>query len=78
MRFLAASGYGQMLQGWEINSITTLESPQHWGPIDLGTDAAGTGALPVSPRQRRRFAGVSIVREPQAWAIRQTSRRAKE
>src|SRR5207302_3468488 len=43
------SGYGQMLQGWEINSITTLESPQHWGPIDLGTDAAGTGALPVSP-----------------------------
>lgn len=43
------TGYGQMLQGWEINSITTLESPQHWGPIDLGTDAAGTGALPVSP-----------------------------
>ncbi|MGZ4732174.1 MAG: outer membrane beta-barrel protein, partial [Terriglobales bacterium] len=43
------SGHGQMLQGWEINSITTLQSPQHWGPIDLGTDAAGTGALPVSP-----------------------------
>lgn len=42
-------GYGQMLEGWEINSITTLESPQYWGPIDLGTDAAGTGALPVSP-----------------------------
>ncbi|HYM75001.1 MAG TPA: carboxypeptidase regulatory-like domain-containing protein [Candidatus Dormibacteraeota bacterium] len=42
-------GHGQMLEGWEINSITTLESPQYWGPIDLGTDAAGTGALPVSP-----------------------------
>ncbi len=42
-------GFGQMLQGWEINSITTLESPQYWGPIDLGTDASGTGALPVSP-----------------------------
>jgi len=42
-------GYGQMLEGWEINSITTLESPQYWGPIDLGTDAAGTGPLPVSP-----------------------------
>jgi hypothetical protein len=42
-------GYGQMLDGWEINTITTLESPQYWGPIDLGTDAAGTGALPVSP-----------------------------
>src|SRR5579862_8544787 len=43
------SGYGQMLQGWELNSIVTLQSPQPWGPIDLGTDAAGTGALPVSP-----------------------------
>ncbi len=42
-------GHGQMLEGWEINSITTLESPQYWGPIDMGTDAAGTGALPVSP-----------------------------
>jgi hypothetical protein len=43
------SGYGQMLEGWELNSIVTLESGQPWGPIDLGTDAAGTGPLPVSP-----------------------------
>ena len=42
-------GYGQMAEGWEINTITTLESPQYWGPIDLGTDAAGVGPLPVSP-----------------------------
>jgi hypothetical protein len=42
-------GYGQMLEGWELNSILTLESSQFWGPIDLGTDAAGTGPLPVSP-----------------------------
>jgi len=42
-------GHGQMLEGWEINTITTLESPQYWGPIDLGTDASGTGSLPVSP-----------------------------
>ena len=42
-------GYGQMLEGWELNTITTLESPQYWGPIDLGTDAAGTGPLPFSP-----------------------------
>jgi outer membrane receptor protein involved in Fe transport len=42
-------GYGQMLDGWEINTITTLQSPQHWGPMDEGTDAAGLGALPVSP-----------------------------
>lgn len=43
------SGYAQMLEGWELNSIVTLQTPQPWGPIDLGTDAAGTGALPVSP-----------------------------
>lgn len=42
-------GYGQMLEGWELNSIVTLQSPQFWGPIDLGTDASGTGSLPVSP-----------------------------
>jgi hypothetical protein len=42
-------GFGQMREGWEINSIITLESPQYWGPIDLGTNAAGVGPLPVSP-----------------------------
>jgi len=42
-------GYGQMLEGWELNSIVTLQSPQYWGPIDEGTDAAGVGPLPVSP-----------------------------
>jgi hypothetical protein len=42
-------GYGQALEGWEINSVVTLASPQYWGPIDLGTDAAGVGPLPVSP-----------------------------
>ena len=42
-------GFGQMREGWEINSIITLESPQPWGPMDEGTDAAGIGPLPVSP-----------------------------
>lgn len=42
-------GYGQALEGWEINSITTLQSPQYWGPMDEGTNAAGIGPLPVSP-----------------------------
>ena len=42
-------GYGQALEGWELNSIVTLQSPQHWGPMDEGTDAAGVGPLPVSP-----------------------------
>lgn len=43
------SGYGQMLEGWEINTITTIQSPQYWGPMDEGTDASGIGPLPVSP-----------------------------
>lgn len=43
------NGYGQMLEGWEINSIVTLQTPQYWGPMDEGTDAAGIGPLPVSP-----------------------------
>jgi Carboxypeptidase regulatory-like domain/TonB dependent receptor len=43
------SGSWQMLEGWELNSIVTLQSPQFWGPIDMGTDAAGVGPLPVSP-----------------------------
>jgi len=42
-------GYGQALEGWELNSIVTLQSPQFWGVMDEGTDAAGVGSLPVSP-----------------------------
>ena len=44
-------GFGQMLEGWEINSIATLQSSQPWGPIDLTTSIAGIGGLPVSPPQ---------------------------
>jgi len=44
-------GYGQMLEGWVINSIVTVSSPQYWGPIDLTTDLTGLGGLPVSPPQ---------------------------
>jgi len=42
-------GYAQALEGWELNSIINIQSPQFWGPIDEGTDAAGVGALPTSP-----------------------------
>jgi hypothetical protein len=42
-------GSGQLLEGWELNSIITLQSPQHWGAMDENTDAAGIGPLPVSP-----------------------------
>jgi hypothetical protein len=48
-RIPGRQGFGQLLEGWEINTITTLESPQPWGPMDEGTDAAGVGPLPVSP-----------------------------
>ena len=44
-------GHGQMLEGWEINTIATLASPQFWGPIDLTSGLAGLGNLPVSPPQ---------------------------
>ena len=42
-------GYAQTLEGWEVNSIINIQSSQFWGPIDLGTDASGTGPLPFSP-----------------------------
>lgn len=42
-------GYGQMAEGWEVNTIATVESAQFWGPMDEGTDASGIGPLPVSP-----------------------------
>jgi hypothetical protein len=41
--------FAQLLEGWQINSIVTVSSPQPWGPIDLGTNVSGTGSLPVSP-----------------------------
>ena len=44
-------GFGQMMEGWEINTIATLASSQPWGPIDLTTDLSGLGGLPVSPPQ---------------------------
>jgi hypothetical protein len=45
------TGFGQMMEGWEINTITTLASAQPWGPIDLSSDLTGLGGLPVSPPQ---------------------------
>jgi hypothetical protein len=44
-------GFGQMMEGWEINTIATIQSAQPWGPIDLTTDLTGLGGLPVSPPQ---------------------------
>jgi hypothetical protein len=37
--------FAQMLEGWQLNSIVTLSTPQPWGPIDTGTDVSQTGEL---------------------------------
>jgi len=36
-------GYGQMLEGWQINSIVTLQSGQAWGDLDAGDDFSADG-----------------------------------
>ena len=47
-----------MLEGWEINSIATLASPQYWGPIDLTTAISLPSAACRSARRKlRRSAG---------------------
>jgi hypothetical protein len=34
---------GQLLEGWQVNTIVSLFSGQPWGPIDTGTDVSGVG-----------------------------------
>ena len=36
-------GYGQMLEGWQINSIVNLETAQPWATFDGGDNISGTG-----------------------------------
>jgi carboxypeptidase family protein len=38
-------GAGQMLEGWQINTITSLNGAQPWGVMDAGTDVSLTGEL---------------------------------
>lgn len=35
--------FGQLLEGWQVNSIVSVYGAQPWGPIDAGTDVSGTG-----------------------------------
>jgi len=35
--------FAQLLEGWELNSIVTLNTAQPWGPMDTSTDVSGTG-----------------------------------
>jgi hypothetical protein len=37
--------FGQLLEGWQVNTIVSVFSAQPWGPIDAGTDVSGTGEL---------------------------------
>ena len=39
------SGFGQILQGWSINSIWTIEGGTPWGVNDLTNDFSGTGEI---------------------------------
>jgi hypothetical protein len=39
----ARKGFAQMLEGWQINSIVTLQDGGHWGMLDTGNDYTGTG-----------------------------------
>ena len=37
--------WGQLLEGWQVNTIISVYGAQPWGPIDAGTDVSGTGEL---------------------------------
>ncbi|MFY9531165.1 MAG: TonB-dependent receptor [Candidatus Acidiferrales bacterium] len=36
-------GFGQLLEGWQINSIVNLQSPQPWNVWDSGNNFSGNG-----------------------------------
>jgi hypothetical protein len=38
-------GLGQLLQGWELNSVVTLQSPSPWGVQDFSNDFSGTNQV---------------------------------
>ena len=38
-------GFGQLLKGWQLNSIISLSGAQPWGVMDAGTDVSLTGEL---------------------------------
>ena len=38
-------GFGQLLQGWSLNSVVTLQSGMPWSVTDFTTDFSGTGEI---------------------------------
>jgi hypothetical protein len=56
--------WGRLLQGWQVNSIVTLQSGTPWGPQDFSNDFTGTGeganqsiGVPVGQGERWDFFG---------------------
>jgi hypothetical protein len=45
-------GFGQMLEGWGINSIVLIQSGLPWGLADLTTDFSGTNEIANSAQAR--------------------------
>jgi hypothetical protein len=37
--------FAQLLEGWQLNSIVTVQSGQPWGPQDTSDDFSGTGEV---------------------------------
>jgi hypothetical protein len=52
-------GFAQLLKGWQLNSIVTLQTGAPWGPMDMSNDFSGTGDVNNNPTygQRWNFAG---------------------
>ena len=53
-------GFAQMLKGWQINSIITLQSGAEWGMLDTGNDFSGTnetGNVPAALGEHWDFFG---------------------
>jgi hypothetical protein len=44
-KFPEKKGYGQMLQGWGLNSVTIIESGLPWGAADTSDDFSGTNEI---------------------------------
>jgi hypothetical protein len=42
---------GQLLQGWQVNGIATLQTPQPWTEVDTGNDLSGIGNINVKARK---------------------------
>jgi hypothetical protein len=49
--------FGQLLEGWQVNSIVTLQSGLPWGVMDNSDDFAGTGELKDKSPDRWDFTG---------------------